>query len=97
MSNPKMFRIMGPLGSRSWEPFYVPWALMAPHEKMAQKNHAQSLQKLHSRGGLDPVEAIAVIKGIEWGKGVAEKLDVHACITELKQMADQAQRTGAKK
>lgn len=39
----------------------LPWALIAPHEAQAQENHGQTLERLAERGGLDPVEAYAVL------------------------------------
>lgn len=46
----------------------IPWALIAPHEAQAQRNHSQSLRRLSSRGGLSPCEAIAIIKDRPWSK-----------------------------
>jgi hypothetical protein len=40
----------------------IPWALIAPHERQAQRNHSQSLETLASRGGLSACEALAVIE-----------------------------------
>ena len=41
----------------------IPWALIAPHEEMAKRNHAgQDLEMLASRGGLCAMEAVAVIE-----------------------------------
>lgn len=42
----------------------VPWAFVAPHEAWAEKNHGgQSLARLAERGGLDPLELLAVVEG----------------------------------
>jgi len=43
--------------------FSIPWAMIAPFEQQARSNHDQSLERLAERGGLDPVEAIAVLDG----------------------------------
>ena len=40
---------------------HVPWAMLALHEKQAFRNHQQSLGTLARRGGLAPVEMLAVI------------------------------------
>jgi hypothetical protein len=45
-------------------PRTVPWAMLAPHEAMAQSNHSQTLERLAERGGLGPSEIIAVLDGI---------------------------------
>ena len=52
----------------------IPWGVIAPHEERAKSNHGgQSLEKLASRGGLDPVEAIAVLEGRPWLLGMNKK------------------------
>lgn len=43
-------------------PGTVPWDLVEPHEKRALANHGQSLERLAERGGLDPVELVAVLE-----------------------------------
>lgn len=48
----------------SGNPFVVaciPWAMIAPHERQALRNHDQSLERLAERGGLDCIEALAVL------------------------------------
>jgi len=45
----------------------IPFAMNAPHESQAQRNHRQSLDRLAERGGLSPDEAIAIIEGRKWG------------------------------
>lgn len=58
------FPIMGQaIASGKW---WVPWAMLAPHEAQAQLNHSQSLETLASRGGLDPAEALAVVTDRRW-------------------------------
>jgi len=43
-------------------PAAVPWGLVAPHERQAGRNHGgQTLAALAARGGLDPVELLAVL------------------------------------
>lgn len=46
--------------------WYVPWGLLAPHEQQALKNHGQTLERLAERGGLGPIEALAIIQGRRW-------------------------------
>ena len=47
----------------------IPWAMIAPHDATAQLNHGgQDLAKLASRGGLCPLEAVAVLEDIEYRK-----------------------------
>jgi hypothetical protein len=41
--------------------FRLPWALIAPHEGRALKNHDQTLERLAQRGGLSFTEAYAVL------------------------------------
>lgn len=47
-------------------PAFVPWELVAPHEKQAFANHHQSLERLAERGGLGPVELVAVLEDRRW-------------------------------
>ena len=32
----------------------IPWSMIRPHERQAERNHSQSLERLAQRGGLDP-------------------------------------------
>lgn len=41
----------------------IPWAMIAPHEGRALRNHGgQSLERLAERGGLDPIEIRATLE-----------------------------------
>ncbi len=51
----------------------IPFAMVAPHEEQAQRNHGQSLNRLAERGGLAASEAIAILEGRKWGQ-------VKACV-----------------
>ena len=44
----------------------IPWRLIAPHERQAQRTHSQTLERLAERGGLSPCEAMAVLEDREW-------------------------------
>lgn len=55
---PRPFPIMGYCGQKLGS---IPWAVIAPHEPQAQRNHGQTLERLSERGGLSPCEAIAVL------------------------------------
>jgi hypothetical protein len=45
------------------QPAGFPWELVAPHEKQAEANHCgQSLKRLAERGGLCPIELMAILK-----------------------------------
>lgn len=39
----------------------VPWGMVAGHDRQADRNHRQSLKELAERGGLDPIELLAVL------------------------------------
>jgi hypothetical protein len=41
----------------------VPWSFVAPHEAWAKRNHGQDLDTLARRGGLDPIELLAIVTG----------------------------------
>jgi hypothetical protein len=40
----------------------IPWDMIAPHAKQADKNHYQTLERLAERGGLTAEEAVAVLR-----------------------------------
>lgn len=44
----------------------LPWAMLKPHEAQAQKNHHQTLERLHERGGLSACEALAILEDRKW-------------------------------
>ena len=44
----------------------IPWAVLKPHEIQALRNHAQGLDRLASKGGVTPCEAVAIIEGRPW-------------------------------
>ena len=46
---------------------WIPWSLIAAHDKQAQRNHAgQNLVRLAQRGGLDAMEAVAVLEDADY-------------------------------
>ena len=44
----------------------VPWALVAPYEGNAKKNHDQTLDRLAERGGLSSGELWLIVYGHDW-------------------------------
>ena len=47
----------------------IPWAMIAPHDATAQRNHGgQNLVRLAQRGGLCPLEAVAVLEDAHYRK-----------------------------
>jgi hypothetical protein len=42
----------------------VPLEAVSPHERQADRNHGQTLQRLAERGGLSPTELVAVMHGV---------------------------------
>ena len=62
MSTPVLFPIMSD-GPTHW----IPWDLVAPHEAQAKHNHGgQTLTRLAQRGGLDAMEAVAVLEDTDY-------------------------------
>ena len=47
-------------------PTHIPWALLMPHESQAIANHSQTLLRLAQRGGLCPIEALAIMECRRW-------------------------------
>ena len=62
-TGPAIFRVSDTPG---YHAFGIPWAMIAPHEKQARRNHSQSLRMLHDRDGLAWSEALAVLTDREW-------------------------------
>jgi len=58
LAQQKKFPIMGGAS--------IPVGLIAPYEDQAMNNHSQTLSQLAERGGLDPTEALCVVKGVHW-------------------------------
>jgi hypothetical protein len=59
-------------------PLRIPWAMIAPHEPTALRNHAQSLERLLERGGLSACEALAILEDRPW-----HAMDIQAAQTAL--------------
>lgn len=47
-------------------PRFIDFAIVEPHRNQATRNHSQTLERLHQRGGLDPRELIAVLEDRDW-------------------------------
>lgn len=79
----RQFPIMvGYRGTAGPCPSAIPWDAIAPYEGHALANHQQTLEKLASRGGLDPVEAYFVMTGRTWNDvrvPVSDELEREAC------------------
>ena len=66
------------------QPKTVPWALVAPHEAQARRNHDQTLRRLAERGGLSPDELVAVLEDRRW-----ERMDRAAAVARLNELVQQ--------
>jgi hypothetical protein len=63
----KGFRVMlDPRHPKIKHPALIPWEVVAPHEKQAQRNHYQTLERLNERGGLSAVELWHVVNDKDW-------------------------------
>lgn len=62
----------------------IPWEMIAPHERQAQRNHSQTLKRLAERGGLSPCEAVAVMLDRRW-----EAMEEQDALDYLARMADE--------
>jgi len=80
----KLFPIMG-AEIASAKVCMVPWEFLAPHERQAKENHGQqTLEVLCSRGGLDPSEAVAILRDRRW-----QEMDRDAALSILyRKLAD---------
>lgn len=73
----------------------IPWSLIEPHGEQAKINHQQSLERLNQRGGLSPMEAVAVLEDADYRKRWPEKVDRDAQASEaiyrLKELCSKAE------
>lgn len=53
----------------------VPWSCIAPHERQAQANHYQTIQRLAERGGLSCAEFWFVMNDKKWDDAQASNAD----------------------
>lgn len=64
---PDRFPIMGPGPTRYGERrLTVPFAFVKAHERQANTNHGQTVERLKERGGLGWSELAAVVEGRDW-------------------------------
>lgn len=58
----------------------IPWAMIAPHDAAAQRNHGgQNLIRLAQRGGLCPLEAVAVLEDVHYRTRWPDTHDRETC------------------
>lgn len=62
----------------------IPWAMLEHHERQAVRNHSQTLQRLHDRGGLSWCEALAVLEDRHWHQEPNAKVLVLAMVDRWK-------------
>lgn len=55
----------------------LPWDMLAPHAKQAEKNHSQTLERLAERGGLSYKEAYCVINDLYWNATTLTDQECH--------------------
>ena len=68
-------------------PTSIPWSVIAPHERQADRNHGQTLKRLAERGGLSACEAVAVLEDRDWHKMTDE--DAVGRLKEIVRAAEQ--------
>jgi hypothetical protein len=67
----------------------VPWDMIAPHERTAKDNHGgQTLQRLSERGGLCPLESVAVLEDTAYNKRWPQLFLARAEIDAAKEEAE---------
>lgn len=64
----------------------LPMGMFALSEAVAQRNHGQSLEQLRARGGLDPLEAVAILSAIHYTD--IGRLSEETCLHILVAMED---------
>lgn len=64
----------------------IPMQIFLPHERQAQHNHGQTLNRLNERGGLDLWEAYAIILNTTYRK--VEHVDINFIRSHFKKLID---------
>ena len=75
------------------QPTEIPWAMIAPHEAQAIRNHGrQDLQELARRHGLSACEAVAVLEDRRWHQMTEEDAvaRLHQLIAEFTEKSDES-------
>jgi hypothetical protein len=57
--------------------------MIEPHEKQAQSNHSQSLERLNGRGGLSAAEAVAILEDKGWGEISRDEVVSHKRLHDM--------------
>lgn len=84
----RRFPIMKSYDAKMQQRGWIPWELIAPHEAQAQSNHGgQTLRRLAERGGLDAMEAVAVLEDMDYRKRWPEHAMTRERMTELQTAA----------
>lgn len=63
----------------------IPFAMIAPHERQADRNHFQTLDSVAERGGLGVCEALAILEDRPWRRGVSEEEDARLLINKVRE------------
>lgn len=63
----------------------IPFAMIAPHESQATKNHWQTLNRLAERGGLSACEALAIMEDRPWRRGLSKEDDARLLINKVRE------------
>ena len=74
-------------------PRFVPWDLVAAHAEQAVKNHGQTVQRLAERGGLSPLELVAVLTDRCWSELLKCKLSKTEIVEQLLALLKTEDRT----
>ena len=66
-------------------PVSLPWKLFDNEKarKQALSNHSQTIERLAERGGLDPMEAVAILQGQSWPNVVEDEDKMQAALNYL--------------
>lgn len=72
--------------------FRLPWTVIAPHERQAQRNHYQSLEQLARRGGLSIIEAWCVLTDTDWMEVAHSPQNEQRCRAAIEGMVEAHQR-----
>jgi len=66
----------------------IPWEMIAPFEEQALSNHGQTLEELADRCGCDPIETLAIMKGIRLRHELFQNTTIREAEKELREAVE---------
>lgn len=73
-------------------PASISYSIIEPHREQAMMNHSQTLERLSERGGLDPLELLAVLEDRQWR--TINDIPVREAVARIKRVVNDGLKEG---